>query len=79
MSPISGSYEFIRAEINDAHAMFDRQGVPRTHAGERLSLGQRARMLEDALTRARVAAAAVGRAKRRATSGGDTGWREVLG
>ena len=59
----SKDWEFIRAEINDVHAMLDRAGVQRTHYGERLTLGQRARLLEDALTRARIAAAAIRKAR----------------
>ncbi len=56
------SYAYVMAEINDTHAMFDRAGVPRTSHGEKLSLAQRAGILENALTAARIAAHATRRA-----------------
>lgn len=62
--PKSDAYLFVMAEINDTHAVLDRFGVPRTYAGEKLSLAQRAGWLEKAAVAARIAALATKRAKK---------------
>lgn len=65
------SHEFIVAEINDTHEVFDRFGVPRTHLGEKLSLSQRAAVLEKAATAARIAGAATRKAQKSSAN-----WKE---